>query len=406
MPGNARNDLLDIFDAAVAAVNGATRVREALSRHTLSGPVFLIAIGKAACAMARGAHEVLGDRIADALIVTRRGAGEELPWPVIEAGHPLPDESSLAAGERLEAFIGRLPQDAVVLVLLSGGGSALVERLPPGIGLDELRALNGWLLGSGLDIHAMNAIRKRISTLKGGRLARRLHPRRVLCLAISDVRGDDPRSIASGPLTAEPAGFDDSALPGFVRNMLTAAPPMPTVGDPCFQSVRYEIVACNDDAKRAAARAAEALGYRSVIEPGFIEGDAIAAGARLAREVVASASGIVRIWGGETTVVLPPAPGRGGRCQALALAAARELAGRDGVWLLAAGTDGSDGPTEDAGALVDGGTISRGEIESFDASLALAHADAGTFLEASGDLVSTGPTGTNVMDILLGLNTG
>ena len=154
--------------------------------------------------MARGAHETLGDRILGGLVITKRGSSEPLPWPVLEAGHPMPDEASLKAGERLIEFVKSIPQDAQVLVLLSGGASALVEALPSGLGLAQLRELNRWLLGAGLDIHAMNAIRKRISLLKGGRLAQLLYPRKVLCLAISDVSGDDPRSIGSGPLVAEP----------------------------------------------------------------------------------------------------------------------------------------------------------------------------------------------------------
>jgi hydroxypyruvate reductase len=334
---------------------------------------------------------------------------------VLEAGHPLPDETSLAAGEQLEAFVARIPARAQVLVLLSGGGSALLERLPPGMGLADLRRLNEWLLASGLDIHAMNAIRKRLSLVKGGRLAKHLAPRPVLCLAISDVRGDDPRSIASGPLTPEPAMSrieapaaipDEGRLPEFVRGLLAKAPPLPAPDDPCFQGVRYEIIARNEDAKRAAAEAARARGYRVVVESAFIEGEAVGAGERLAHTLLDSAPGVLHVWGGETTVVLPPRPGRGGRCQALALAAARALRGRENTYLLAAGTDGSDGPTEDAGALVDGASVARGEREGLDAAGALAAADAGTFLEAGGDLIQTGATGTNVMDLMLGLRTG
>lgn len=401
---DARRLLLAAFQAAIAAVDGAACVRRRLHAEPLTGAVHLIAIGKAACAMARGAHEVLGARIADAVIVTKRGAAEPLPWPVIEAGHPVPDQASLEAGTRVAEFIERLPRDAAVLVLLSGGGSALLEQLPPGMGLAELRRLNEWLLGSGLDIHAMNAIRKRLSRMKGGRLAQRLAGHAVLCLAISDVRGDDPRAIASGPLTAEPAvGPDLATLPEFVRTLLASAAPLPRPDDRCFAGVRYEIIARNDDAKRAAGETLARAGYRVVIEPAFIEGDAQEVGTRLGATLCAAPVGEAHVWGGETTVVLPPQPGRGGRCQALALSAARSLAGTDGACLLAGGTDGSDGPTEDAGALVDGATIARGKDAGLDAGRALAAADAGTFLEASGDLIHTGATGTNVMDIMVGL---
>lgn len=402
MVSDPRHDLLRIFESALAAVHGTVRVRERLARERFDTPVHLIAIGKAACAMAQGAREALGARIADAFVVTKHGYAESLPWPVIEAGHPLPDAASLAAGAALLAFVERLPPQAPVLVLLSGGASALVEQLPAGMDLEVLRALNAWLLASGLDIHAMNAVRKRLSLIKGGRLAQRLHPRPVLCLAISDVSGDDPRAIGSGPLTPEPGGVEAERLPPFVRTLLDAAPPLPRADDPVFQCVRYEIVACNDDARQAACRAAEALGYRATLMPELLTGDAVATGERLGHALLDAVPGVLQVWGGETTVVLPPQPGRGGRCQTLALAAARQIAGHADLWLLAAGTDGSDGPGDDAGALVDGGTLARGANEGLDAGSALAAADAGAFLEASGDLIQTGPTGTNVMDLVLG----
>jgi hydroxypyruvate reductase len=402
MVSDPRRDLLRIFESALAAVHGGVRVRERLVRESFGSPVYLIAVGKAACAMAQGAHEALGAQIADGLVVTKHGYAEPLPWPVIEAGHPLPDAASLAAGAALLGFIERLPPQASVLVLLSGGASALVEQLPAGMDLEGLRALNAWLLASGLDIHAMNAVRKRLSLIKGGRLAQRLHPRPVLCLAISDVSGDDPRAIGSGPLTPEPGGFEADRLPPFIRASLAAAPPLPRADDPVFQGMRYEIVACNEDARQAACQAAEALGYRATLMPEFLTGDALAAGERLGRVLLDAAPGMLRVWGGETTVVLPPQPGRGGRCQTLALAAARQIAGHAGLWLLAAGTDGSDGPGDDAGALVDSGTLARGADEGLEAGASLAAADAGAFLEASGDLIQTGPTGTNVMDLVLG----
>jgi hydroxypyruvate reductase len=167
--------------------------------------------------------------------------------------------------------------------------------------------------------------------------------------------------------------------------------------------VRFEIIARLDDAKRAAAEAARLLGYRVTLHSEFIEGDSLVAGARLAQVLLAAPAGEVQVWGGETTIKLPSQPGRGGRNQSLALAAALALHGRKNIWFLSAGTDGTDGPTPDAGALVDDGTIARGEAEGIPAHQALVAADAGNFLEASGDLIQTGPTGTNVMDLMLGL---
>jgi hydroxypyruvate reductase len=403
-----RRLLLELFQAGVQAVDGRQCVRRFLAAEPISTEVYVIAVGKAACSMARGAHEALGPQIRDALVVTREGYADALPWPVVEAGHPVPDARSLAAGETLVRFIAALPPDAHVLALWSGGASALVERLPFGVDLNQLQRINDWLLGHDLDIVEMNRLRKRVSLIKGGRLAVMLAPRRVTCLAISDVPGDHPRSIGSGPLVADesPSTTPKSLLPDFVRAALDAAPPMPRADDPCFANVRVEIIARLADAKAGVAAAARARGYRVVVEDEFVAGDAVQAGARLAQTLLQYVPGVVHIWGGETTVRLPPRPGRGGRNQSLALAAAFQLAGHEGAYFLAAGTDGSDGPTADAGALVDAGTIARGAAAGLDARAALSRADAGTFLEASGDLIDTGPTGTNVMDLMLGLWVG
>jgi hydroxypyruvate reductase len=400
-----RAALIEIFHAALDAVRGDRSVREYLRTGQLRAPIFVIAIGKAAVAMARGAFEALGNAVGDALIITKRGYAEPLPYTVIESAHPVPDESSLEAGERLFQFVSAIPRHAQVVVLLSGGGSALVERLPVGVTLEQWRELNQWLLASGLDIVAMNHIRKRVSLIKGGRLAAALAPRPVMCLAISDVPGDDPRAIASGPLVADSVSQlpKDVSWPPWVRELLDAAPPPPAPEDPCFANVHVHLVGKLDVALQAAAVAATRLDYSALHNTEFISGDAITAGQRLAKAAIEVPPGQVLVWGGETTIRLPAAPGRGGRNQSLALSAALAIEGRNDVLLLAAGTDGTDGPTEDAGALVDGFTVARGREAGFDARESLELADAGTFLEASGDLIRTGPTGTNVMDIMLGV---
>ena len=406
MPDNHRKNLLSIFQTALIAVNGRACVSARLKERPLSGKVYMVALGKAACAMAQGALDALGENIVDAFIVTKKGHAELLPWPVLEAGHPLVNAASLEAGRQLLAFVDEIPQEAAVLVLISGGASSLVEVLPPQISLDQFQEINRWILGSGLDINDYNRIRRRLSRIKGGRLAKLLSPRRVLCLVVSDVPGNDLRAIGSGPLVADEdqrRPLSVRGLPDFIVDALKHAPPAPAPEDACFQNVKREIVATLDNAKSAAAEAAKKLGYESLIESAFIAGNAMEAGTRLAKKILQSEPRTVHIWGGETTVVLPDMPGRGGRNQGLALAAAMMLQGHDDAWLLAAGTDGTDGPTDDAGALVDGGTIARGAQAGQTAAQSLARADAGSFLEASGDLVHTGPTGTNVMDIMLGL---
>ncbi len=400
-----RRDLLAIFAAALRAVNGARCTQHALAADAPVGPVHLLAVGKAACAMATGAQTALGETIVDGLVVTKYGHGAALPWPVLESGHPIPDAQSLTAGKAVVEFIAMVPPQDTILFLLSGGASSLIEQLPPAVSLGQLQALTNWLMGSGLDIESMNQLRKRVSLLKGGRMARLMAPRPVHCLMISDVPGDEPSSIASGPVVADaiadrPMAID---LPVEIQAMVAAPPPAPAIDDSCFATVRHKVIATRRDAMAAARLHAATLGYPVLLHDEFVAGDAVAVGAALAARLHAAAPNHVCVWSGETTVVLPDKPGRGGRNQNVALAAARALQGRHDSVILAAGTDGSDGPTGDAGAVVDGETLRRGQQAGLDADDCLARADAGTFLAASSDLIDTGPTGTNVMDLMLGL---
>lgn len=351
--------------------------------------------------MALGARDALGDRPGAGVIVGPRGFADaelnKLPFRLIEAGHPLPDAGSLQAGAAIVALIERAPADASFLCLISGGASALVEHLPDGVDLEALVDLNRWLLGSGLDIAAMNRIRQAVSTLKGGRLAVALAGRTCLALLISDVPGDDPALIGSGLLCAARGPLP--RIPDGLRRRLRLAPP-PAPDDPAFRSIRHEVIASPEVALEAARAAAEAAGYPAVVATERLRGDAAEAGSRIAQALTGGAPG-VRLWAGETTVELPSEPGRGGRCQHLALAAAIELAGMNDCVLLAAGTDGRDGPGAPAGAIVDGGTLARGRGR--DARACLRRAHSGAFLEAAGDLLHTGPTGTNVADLVIGI---
>ena len=405
---NARAVVLEIFDAALAAVHGAACTASFLSSRPPAGELYVVAIGKAAGAMLAGARRALGEHVSTALLITKPGHEppgiEDLPGvTAMEAGHPIPDARSLQAGRALLDFIADSPGDASLLFLISGGTSSLVEVLPSGVTLDDLRRVNQWLLGSGWDIRRMNALRKRLSCIKGGRLAAYAHDRRVLQLLISDVPGDVPSDIGSGLLVPdEPASIDEAAMPEWLRTLLHSAPSLQDPKTKAFANIDTHIVASMDHALAAAAEEAQKMGYAVQVHAERLSGDAATAGRRLAQALVEGAPG-VHLWGGETTVELPSNPGRGGRNQHLALAAAEVLANRDNVWLLAAGSDGSDGPGEDAGALVDGGTLARGELDGLNIKDCLRRADAGSFLEASGDLITTGPTGTNVMDLVIGL---
>jgi len=392
-------------------------VQQELTRRPLRGPWHVVAIGKAAAAMAQGAVAVLDSQIVGGVIVVPVGhvpAGFDPATHglhVTYGSHPLPDEASLAAGQRVADFVSGLDASAQVLFLVSGGASSLVDWLVPGASLADLQALNRWALHSGAAIVQVNALRRRISRLKGGGLARIAQGRRTRALFISDVPGDDPSVIGSGLLHAfpeEPAGEPGTAaLPPELRDLLhrlhSSSPSIAGV-----PAVPVRIVASAGSACRAAAAAARAQGLQARVVRARIDGDAAELGVRFVASLARQPEGVVQIRGGESTVSLPAQPGRGGRNQHLALAAALELErrGLHDAHLLAAGTDGIDGASSDAGALVDDETCQRGRDAGCDPIASLARADSGTFLEAAGDLLHTGPTLTNVGDLVLGLRLG
>lgn len=406
MPQHRKN-LLSIFYHALQAVNGRHCVAEALRESPISGPVVVIAIGKAAVSMAQGAEDVLGEQITDGLVITKYGYSGSCQLPCIEAGHPVPDEKSLQAGQVLLDCLARSPQETTILFLISGGASALVEVLPQGMDADDLARMNDWLLSSGMDIARMNRVRKSVSMIKGGRLAEYLSGRTTVGLLISDVIGDDPAVIGSGLLAAtapDLMGLADINLPNWLSSLSELADPMPPASAACFDNIELKVIASLNKACAAAAERADALGYDVFLHPDLFCCDAESTGMRLSTAVMTGAE-VLHIWGGETVVELAAETGRGGRNQHLALSAAINMQGHTNCLLLSAGTDGSDGPGQDAGAVVDGETLARGELQGLNARSCLQAFDAGSFLEASGDLISTGPTGTNVMDIVLGLKT-
>lgn len=400
-----RRDLLACYRAGLQAVAGRERVRQVLNADDAAvARVYVVALGKAAAAMTRGALDAWDHRIEGVLLITKTGHADPalIADPrvrCIESAHPVPDARSLQAGEALLKFLAQTPGDAHLLFLISGGASSLVEVLAPGLGLEDLARTNQWLLGSGLDIASMNAVRQGLSAIKGGRLCAHLGGRPTRALLISDVQGDDPGVIGSGLLVpGDPGSWRRLNLPPWLTGLLQRSA---EAGSAMAENVQLEIIANLDRALAAAAAHGRRLGYAVSVSDDFVQGDACVAGEALAAVLTGAAPGLY-LWGGETTVRLPPQPGRGGRCQALALCAARRLVDRQGVALLAAGTDGSDGPGEDAGALVDAQTLWRGADMGLDAERCLVQADAGRFLEAAGDLVQTGPTGTNVMDLMIG----
>lgn len=373
-----RRILLELFDAGLRAVHGREAVARALREH--GGPVTVMAIGKAAGSMALGAHDALGSAIDATLVITKDGYVDpelaRLPRAtLLQSAHPIPDERSLAAGAELERWVARLDEGSHPVFLISGGSSSLVESLGAGHTLADLRELNEQGLAAGLDIAALNARRASLSKLKNGGIARLLGDRRATALFISDVPGDDPAVIGSGLLGRH--------------------------GESPDQILRI-IVASVDVAVHRIVQAAQASGLVLDARSRRFDGTA----EDVAHEFVdalrsTTADGLV--WGGESTVRLPDRHGRGGRNSHLALTAARLLRPQDGLTILAAGTDGTDGPTEDAGALVDSGTLDRAELAGCDVERAFREFDSGTALECAEDLVHTGPTGTNVGDLLVGI---
>lgn len=405
-PRRCRQFLLELYDAGLAAADGREAVRRALA-GTRSAGVWAVAVGKAASAMAQGAADALGQDIERLLVITKYGHGAPFAADVqvMEAGHPVPDAASLQAGAALVRFLQQAPATAPLLFLISGGTSALVEVLPEGYGSNELAELNRLLLAGGQDIGTINAIRKRVSCIKGGRLARYTSGHDVRQLLISDVPGDAPDVIGSGLLVPDLSKPPEpGTLPDWIEQMMGRAGPPSAAGNAPSANIATEIVATNRSARRAVGEKVRAAGLTVFDHREPLAGEPRRCAEALVAEVQAGPPGIY-LWGGETPVTLPPKPGRGGRCQALALEIARRIHGCDNLFFLCGATDGTDGPTEDAGGVVDGGTIARGEQEGFDAARAAAQADAGTFLEAAGDLIQTGPTGTNVMDLVIACKT-
>ncbi len=364
-------------------MNGRASVRAALQtpahRAALHDDVWIAAVGKAASSMALGAHDALGGRVRHTLVITREGhASQELlahaNCELLESAHPVPDERSLIAGTRLLKWVDELPPTAAPLFLISGGASSLVEVLAEGATLQQLLRLNVEGLAAGIPIGELNARRLALSRIKGGRLAAHLGGRTAHALFISDVPGDDPRVIGSGIMGPAAAGDE----------------------------VQRTIVASADDAVAAVAAEAQRRGLSVHAGAARFDGPATRLAARFAHELRLLPAEVF-VWAGESTVQLPLAPGQGGRNQHLALAAAKLIAGQSDLLLLAAGTDGTDGVTPDAGALVDADSCARIALAGLDPDSCLQQADSGTALAASGDLLHTGPTGTNVGDLVVGL---
>jgi len=370
-PGNEA--INHIWNAAVAAVSGYEAVANALSADSDFYPDLVLAVGKAAVGMCQGALDNLPP--CDALVVTKYDHADAYILArdrvkVVEAAHPIPDQQSLEAGQLLLEKMRSMPSNSRVLLLVSGGASALAECLPEGMSLADLQAIADEMIAGGKTIGQINARRKQTSLIKDGKLVEAFHGGEIRVYAISDVEGDGIETIGSG-------------LGDCHRARTTAS---------------SRIIASNQIARQQAELKADELGLTVRLNEESLYGDVFELAPVIGRQLQRAEPGVY-IWGGEPTVILPDDPGRGGRNQSLALALAEYITEQENVILLAAGTDGTDGPTTAAGGLVDGQTWSDPDA----ARLALQKADAGSYLEQHGNLFVTGPTNTNVMDLVIAI---
>ncbi|HHZ07647.1 MAG TPA: glycerate kinase [Rhizobiales bacterium] len=410
---DARTFLVSLFDAAVAVADPEHTIRDHLPSRP-KGRTIVVGAGKGAAQMA-AAFERAWDGPLEGTVVTRYGyAAPCRRIEVIEAAHPVPDKAGLAAARRLIERVSGLSDDDLVVALICGGGSALLPAPAGNLTLDDEIAVNRALLASGAPIAAMNAVRKHVSAIKGGRLAAVAHPARVASLVVSDIPGDDPALVASGPTVPDATTREDALaivaaygmnLPAAVMaHLASTGADAPRPDDPRFARNSVAVIASAAQSLEAAAAAAKARGIGAVILSDSIEGEARDVGsvhAAIAREVAAKdrpfAKPVVMLSGGETTVTLR-GKGRGGRNSEFLLSFALGIDGVPGVEALAADTDGIDGSEDNAGAFADGGSVARMRAAGVDVRTALAGNDAFTAFAATGDLFSPGPTGTNVND--------
>ena len=384
--------------------------------------VVVVGGGKASPRMGEALEKILGNRISGGWINTKDGHALPLKYCTVhECGHPVPDERGIYGTRRIEAILDEADEETLVIGLLSGGGSALMPSPADGISLDEKQQITSKLLKAGASIYELNAVRKHLSGLKGGGMARRAVPAGLHVLILSDVIGDRLDVIASGPAVADSSTYGDcidictrygilDSLPASIQNRFSdgAAGKIPETakhGDAFLSPVKNTLIGNNRISVEAARQEAKKMGYNTVVLSTMVEGEASEIGtffAVIASEIVQSGNPVPMpacvISGGETTVTVR-GNGMGGRNQEMALAVAQRLSGLEGFAFLSGGTDGTDGPTDAAGGVVDGGTTAKGAVRGLGIAGFLENNDSYHYLKAVDGLVVTGPTGTNVMDV-------
>lgn len=431
-----RKAAVEIFQAALDAVNPRTAIHRHLRRdgdkllangeaYDLTGRrVYVVGAGKASGVMAAAVEEVLGDRISEGIVAVKEGHAVPLRRIRIhEASHPVPDARGVQAAADILMLLAQTQPEDLVIVLISGGGSALLPAPAAGIDLAYKQAVTRELITCGATIEEINTVRKHCSRIKGGQLARAIQPASCLTLVLSDVIGDRLAVIASGPTAPDPTTFHDARevlrpyelqdrIPARIGQYLESGargevPETPKPGDMCFERVRHLIIGNNLQALLAGRDQAASLGFHTLFLTSRLQGESREVARALAAFLLEMrrsghpvAPPACLLLGGETTVTVR-GRGKGGRNQELVLAAALAIAGEEDLVIFSAGTDGSDGPTDAAGAVADGETCSRAREAGLDPLRALEDNDAYHFFHGLGDLIRTGPTYTNVMDVIL-----
>jgi glycerate 2-kinase len=435
----ASKQITSILQAAMQAVDPIQAVYQSMSvagnRLRVAGRTYdlrkyknliVVGFGKASAAMAEGVGTLLGERVSRGALILKHSEPEQatrIPAQIeiLQGNHPIPGENSLTASNKLLETVQGAGEDDLILCLISGGGSALFTQPQDGITLEELQQLTRLLLASGAEIGEINTLRKHLDRVKGGGLARLAAPAEVVTLIVSDVIGSPLDVIASGPTVPDSSTYADALhilekyhlveqTPVSILNVLSEGvsgllPETLKAGDPLVEHVHNTIIADNFLAAQAAVERAQALGWNTLLLTTYLHGEAQQVGMMLGgvlRQVASSGDPLARpaciVAGGETTVTLR-GDGLGGRNQELALGAVAELAGLEGVVLVALATDGDDGPTNAAGAVVTGETLSRGQTLGLHPSTFLARNDSYPYFQTLGDLLLTGPSGTNVNDL-------
>lgn len=413
-----RRDAVTCALAGIAAVDPGDLVRRALEQHRVQGNVAIVAVGKAAGAMASAAVGILGAAVREGIAITPDPVTIAGPLACFVGGHPVPNERGAEGARAIEKMVSVLDSRDTLLCLVSGGASALMTLPPDPITVAEMAGTTTLLLRSGATIDELNCVRKHLDRLKGGRLASLASPATVLTLVLSDVVGDSLSTIGSGPTVADPSTIVDAIsvlqsrhvwddVPASVRDHLaTGGDESPKPGDPRLAHVSSFVVGSNTTAAEAACAQARALGYRARVVTTNLTGEASTVGADIVRNALEerdrARERIALIYAGEPTVTVH-GTGSGGRNQELVLGAAVAMDEIPGIAIASLGTDGVDGPTDAAGAVADGDSIGRARKLGLDPAASLANNDSHRFWKALGALVRTGPTGTNVMDIVVAL---